>query len=61
MHGYEACYYLLFNSVTDALEAMEQQNYGYAKQLLITAQQEAEDLWIDAVHDEFEENYKPER
>lgn len=61
MQGYEACYYLLFNSVTDALEAMEQQNYGYAKQLLITAQQKAEELWIDAANDELEENYKPER
>ena len=35
---YRKMYYTLFNAVTDALEAMEQQNYGQARELLIAAQ-----------------------
>ena len=45
---YKKLYHLLFNAITDALEQMEQQNYGSAKDLLITAQQEAEDIYITA-------------
>lgn len=37
----------LFNAVTDALSAMEQQNYGKAKELLIEAQQTSEELWLE--------------
>ena len=36
-------YTALFNGITDALEAMERQNYGHAKEILIKAQQNAED------------------
>ena len=46
--NYEKLYHLLFNAITDALEQMEQQNYGTAKNLLITAQQEAEEIYITA-------------
>lgn len=45
---YEKLYHLLFNAITDALEQMEQQNYGSAKDLLIAAQQTAEDIYITA-------------
>ncbi len=45
---YEKLYHLLFNAITDALEQMEQQNYGSAKDLLITAQQEAEEIYMSA-------------
>ena len=41
-------YTLLFNRVTDAIKALEQQNYGTAKDMLVKAQQEAEELYIEA-------------
>ncbi len=45
---YEKLYHLLFNAITDALEQMESQNFGTAKETLITAQQEAEELYMSA-------------
>lgn len=45
---YEKLYHLLFNAITDALKQMESQNFGTAKETLITAQQEAEELYISA-------------
>ena len=39
---YQKMYTTLFNAITDALEQMESQNFGTAKETLITAQQEAE-------------------
>ena len=45
---YEKLYHLLFNAITDALEQMESQNFGTAKETLITAQQEAEALYMSA-------------
>ena len=49
--NYQALYYKLFNAFTDILEALEAQNYGQAKALLIAAQQESEQLYIDAEKD----------
>ena len=46
MTDYQKLYALLFNAVTDALDAMEQMNFGRAKELLITAQQAAEEVYI---------------
>ena len=46
--NYEKLYHLLFNAITDALEQMEQQNYGTAKETLITAQQEADEIYMSA-------------
>ena len=43
---YQKPYLHLFNAVTDALEQLKQQNYGVVKDLLIRAQQEAEELFI---------------
>ena len=45
---YEKLYHLLFNAITDALEQMKSQNFGTAKETLITAQQEAEELYMSA-------------
>ena len=45
MTDYKAMYLLLFNAVTDALEKMDRQNYG---ELLIAAQQKAEELYMDS-------------
>ena len=48
MTDYKAMYLLLFNAITDALEKMDEQNYGKACELLIDAQQKAEDIYIDS-------------
>ena len=48
MANYEKMYSTLFNAITDALEQIEQQNYGSAKDLLIAAQQKAEEIYITA-------------
>ena len=49
MEVYQKMYYLLFNAITDALEQMDAQNYGEAKETLISAQQKAEEIYIDSV------------
>ena len=47
MDEYKKPYLILWNGVTDAIEALEKQNYGYAKEILIKVQQEAEETYID--------------
>ena len=47
------CYTHLFARVSDAIEALERQNFGEAKDILIRAQQEAEELYLS--EDEREE------
>ena len=47
MVNYQKLYTLLFNAYTDALEAMESMDYERAKALLIHAQQQAEDCYIE--------------
>ena len=49
MQQFKQPYLLLFQSVTEALALLEQQNYGAAKQLLIAAQQQAEEAYISYV------------
>ena len=44
---YSKLYFHLFNAVTDALQAMEQQNYGQASSILMSAQQETEEMYLD--------------
>ena len=46
MLDYKLLYSVLFNAMTDALEEMEQQNYGRAREDLIAAQQQVEDIYI---------------
>lgn len=46
MTDYETLYFKLFAAMADALEYMEQENYGLARQRLICAQQEAEEQYI---------------
>ncbi len=45
---YKPLYLLLFNATTEALEKLDAQNYGDARDILIAAQQKAEDLYINA-------------
>ena len=48
MTDYQKMYTTLFNAITDALEQLDAQNYGEAKEMLISAQQKAEDIYIDS-------------
>ena len=45
---YKNLYFHLFNQITDALAALEKQNYGEARDILIRAQQEAEETYLNA-------------
>ena len=47
MDEYKKPYLTLFNSVTDALEALERQDYGTAKEIPIHSQQTAEVIFIN--------------
>ena len=48
MEIYKKMYFHLFNAVTDALAALEQQNFGAAAELLVQAQQACEEIYLDA-------------
>ena len=48
MDGYKDLYFHLFNAITDALNALEAQNFGQAADLLRRAQQQTEELYLDA-------------
>ena len=48
MPDYKKMYLLLFNAITDALENLADNNYGAARDLLIAAQQQTEELYINA-------------
>ena len=48
MADYNKMYLLLINAISDALEQMESQNYSNAKDMLIAAQQKAEEIYITA-------------
>ena len=47
MVSYKTLYFKLFNAITDALEAMEEENFGQAKQILRQAQINAEETYLD--------------
>ena len=53
MPDYEKMYFLLFNAITDALENIADCNYGAARDLLIFAQQQTEELYIGAEDERF--------
>ena len=46
MVNYQILYTRLFNACTDAVRQIEKQNYGAAKEILVQAQQETEELYI---------------
>ena len=48
--NYEKMYHLLFNAITDALEQMEKQNLGSAKDLLTTAQQKTVEIYMESAN-----------
>lgn len=43
---YQVLYHQLFNACTDAINDLENQNFGQAKSRLIAAQQEAEEQYL---------------
>ncbi len=46
MVPYQSMYTTLFNAITDALQQMEQANYGLACDILIEAQRKTEDDYL---------------
>ena len=46
MDEYKQPYLILFNAITDALAERGNANYGKTKDILITAQQQAEEIYI---------------
>lgn len=45
---YKSSYLALFTATSKALEAINAQNYGTAKELLVAGQQKAEELYLKA-------------
>ena len=45
---YKPLYFKLFAAMADAVEAIEAQNYGQAREILIAAQLAAEEAYISA-------------
>lgn len=48
MQKYKEMYLQLFNAITDAIEALEKANYGSAREILILAQQRAEEAFLNS-------------
>ena len=44
---HQQMYSLLFNAITDALRELDAQNFGLAKEILIQAQLQTEELYIE--------------
>ena len=44
---YKKMYLILFNAVTDAIQNIDQKNYGKATEILVKGQQDAEDIFIE--------------
>ena len=47
MKDFKELYFYLFGKAADALEELEKENIGRAKELLLTAMQEAEKKFIE--------------
>ena len=54
MDGYKKVYFFLFNKISDAILALEQQNYGQARKLLMDGQAQAEELCLEIASEEDE-------
>lgn len=48
MEEYKQPYFCLWAGITEALAALEKENYGMAEEILVKAQQAAEEAWICA-------------
>ena len=45
---YEKMYHILMDGAEKAIEALEAQNYGLARQILIQAEQRAEEVYLES-------------
>lgn len=45
---YKKMYLTLFNALTDAIEQLERADYGSAREILIRAQQQTEEIFIES-------------
>ena len=52
MPDYQKMYTCLFNAATDALRALEVMNVGQARQRLIHAQQQTEEMYLEDEEEE---------
>ena len=52
MSNYQTLYSKLFNAITESLKTLERMDYGTTKKLLIEAQQQCEELYIQSEDDE---------
>ena len=52
MVDYKELYFNLFSAAADAVEAIENMNFGQAKEILIAAQQDAEEAHLSAEENE---------
>ena len=48
---FKKMYVLLFNQITDAIEALERGDAGQARTILIRAQQDSEELYIEGTEE----------
>lgn len=48
MPNYQELYFKLFSAAADAVEVIETMNFGQAKEILIAAQQNAEEQCMEA-------------
>ncbi|MBD5169512.1 MAG: hypothetical protein HDT20_05275 [Oscillibacter sp.] len=55
MENFPKYYTRLFNGITDALEALQNQNYTQAQKILIYAQQDAEEMYLEDGDEEGED------
>lgn len=44
----DSLYFILFNRISEAIEAIEACNYGLARDILIKAQQDGEEAYMEA-------------
>ena len=52
MEDFPKYYTRLFNGITDAIEALQKQKYEQAQLILIRAQQDAEEMYLEDGKDE---------
>lgn len=55
MENFPKYYTRLFNGITDAIEALQAQDYIKAQDILIRSQQDAEEMYLDDTDDEDDE------
>ena len=48
MPDYQKLYTMLFNSMTDAVNAIEKDDIESAKRIMMNAQQKAEDMYVES-------------